>query len=146
MYLAFDDGPLPEATPFILEVLAKYDIKATVFMVGDNVRKYPEVFRQVVEAGHRIGNHTFNHIGGFKHTISSYSDNAEKANEYLHTNLFRLHPGWMRWDQYAWHGCNYRIVMWELVTRQYSNMKSAEGVVNTLKRYARHVLLINFHN
>ena len=69
VYLTFDDGPIPEATPFILEVLAKYDIKATFFMVGDNVRKHPEVFRQVVEAGHRIGNHTFTHVGGFQRMV-----------------------------------------------------------------------------
>ena len=81
VYLTFDDGPIPESTPFILQTLKEFGIHATFFMVGDNVRKYPEVFRQVVEAGHRIGNHTFNHIGGFKHTISSYTNNAEKANE-----------------------------------------------------------------
>lgn len=146
VYLTFDDGPIPEATPFILEILAKYDIKATFFMVGDNVRKYPEVFRQVVEAGHRIGNHTFNHIGGFKHTISSYSNNAEKANEYLHTNLFRPPHGWMRWDQYAWLGRKYRIVMWDLVTRDYSKWMTAEGVVNNVKRYARNGSIITFHD
>ena len=146
VYLTFDDGPIPEATPFILEVLAKYDIKATFFMVGDNVRKHPEVFRQVVEAGHRIGNHTFNHVGGFKHTISAYSDNAEKANEYLHTNLFRPPHGWMRWDQYAWLGRKYRIVMWDLVTRDYSKWMTAEGVVNNVKRYARNGSIITFHD
>ena len=146
VYLTFDDGPIPEATPFILEVLAKYDIKATFFMVGDNVRKHPEVFRQVVEAGHRIGNHTFNHIGGFEHTISSYSNNAEKANEYLHTNLFRPPHGWMRWDQYAWLGRKYRIVMWDLVTRDYSKWMTAEGVVNNVKRYARNGSIITFHD
>ena len=146
VYLTFDDGPIPEATPFILEVLAKYDIKATFFMVGDNVRKHPEVFRQVVEAGHRIGNHTFNHIGGFRHKISSYSNNAELANEYLHTNLFRPPHGWMRWDQYAWLGRKYRIVMWDLVTRDYSKWMTAEGVVNNVKRYARNGSIITFHD
>ena len=146
VYLTFDDGPIPQATPFILEVLAKYDIKATFFMVGDNVRKHPEVFRQVVEAGHRIGNHTFNHIGGFRHKISSYSNNAELANEYLHTNLFRPPHGWMRWDQYAWLGRKYRIVMWDLVTRDYSKWMTAEGVVNNVKRYARNGSIITFHD
>ena len=76
VYLTFDDGPIPESTPFILETLKKYNIKATFFMVGDNVRKYPELYRQIVEAGHRVGNHTFNHIGGFKHTIKTYSYNT----------------------------------------------------------------------
>ena len=89
VYLTFDDGPIPEATPFILRVLEEWGVKATFFMVGDNVRKHPDLYRQVVEAGHRIGNHTFNHIGGFKHSISEYNNNADMANELLNTNLFR---------------------------------------------------------
>ena len=112
VYLTFDDGPIPEATPFILDTLAKHDVKATFFMVGDNVRKHPELYEKVVAAGHRIGNHTFNHIGGFRHTIKTYSANAEKANELLHTDLFRPPHGWMRFDQYFWLGRSYRIVMW----------------------------------
>ena len=89
VYLTFDDGPIPEATPFILETLAEHGIKATFFMVGDNVRKHPELYEKVVAAGHRIGNHTFNHIGGFRHSIHTYSANASKADELLHTDLFR---------------------------------------------------------
>ena len=93
VYLTFDDGPIPEATPFILDTLSQYGIKATFFMVGDNVRKYPELYNKVVAAGHRIGNHTFNHIGGFRHTITTYKANADKADQLLHTDLFRLMGG-----------------------------------------------------
>ncbi|MDY3847068.1 MAG: polysaccharide deacetylase family protein [Prevotella sp.] len=146
VYLTFDDGPIPEATPFILDTLAQFGIKATFFMVGDNVRKHPEVFQMVVDAGHRIGNHTFNHIGGFKHSIHFYSENASKADQLLHTNLFRPPHGWMRWDQYAWLGRKYRIVMWDLVTRDYSKWMTAEGVVNNVKRYARNGSIITFHD
>ena len=67
VYLTFDDGPIPEATPFILQTLARYGIRATFFMVGDNVRKYPHLYQQIVDAGHQVGNHTFHHLGGFKH-------------------------------------------------------------------------------
>ena len=146
VYLTFDDGPIPESTPFILETLKKYDIKATFFMVGDNVRKYPELYRQIVEAGHRVGNHTFNHIGGFKHTIKTYSYNTEKANAYIHSNLFRPPHGWMRLDQYAWLGRKYRIVMWDLVTRDYSKWMTAEDVLNNVKHYARNGSIITFHD
>ena len=66
VYLTFDDGPIPEVTPWVLELLKKHDIKATFFMVGDNIRKHPDEYRMVVEHGHRIGNHTFNHIRGFE--------------------------------------------------------------------------------
>ena len=146
VYLTFDDGPIPESTPFILETLKKYNIKATFFMVGDNVRKYPELYRQIVEAGHRVGNDTFNHIGGFKHTIKTYSYNTEKANAYIHSNLFRPPHGWMRLDQYAWLGRKYRIVMWDLVTRDYSKWMTAEDVLNNVKHYARNGSIITFHD
>ncbi len=146
VYLTFDDGPIPEATPFILDTLAEYGVKATFFMVGDNVRKYPDIYNKVVAAGHRIGNHTFNHIGGFRHTIKTYSDNANKANELLHTNLFRPPHGWMRLDQYFWLGRSYRIVMWDLVTRDYSKWMTAEDVLNNVKRYTRNGSIITFHD
>ena len=100
VYLTFDDGPIPEITPWVLDLLDKYGIKATFFMVGDNVRKHPAEFRMVVERGHRIGNHTFNHIRGFEFLSKNYLANTDKANEYLHTDLFRPPHGHMRWLQY----------------------------------------------
>ena len=69
VYLTFDDGPIPEATPFILDVLKDFGVKATFFMVGDNVRKYPELFERIKAEGHQVGNHTHNHIGGLRHSI-----------------------------------------------------------------------------
>ena len=146
VYLTFDDGPIPEATPFILDTLRHYGIKATFFMVGDNARKYPELLQHVIEEGHRIGNHTHNHISGFRHSMRKYSYNVEKANAYLHTNLFRPPHGWMRLDQYAWLGRKYRIVMWDLVTRDYSKWLTAEDVVNNVKQYTRNGSIITFHD
>lgn len=146
VYLTFDDGPIPEATPFILDTLAEFGIHATFFMVGDNVRKHPELYRRVVEAGHRIGNHTFHHMGGFKHSVKTYNADAEQANELLHTNLFRPPHGWMRLDQYIWLGRKYRIVMWDLVTRDYSKWMTADDVLANVKRYARNGSIITFHD
>ena len=80
VYLTFDDGPIPQSTPFILKTLEDFGIKATFFMVGDNVRKYPELYEQIVAAGHQVGNHTYNHIGAFKHWAITYAVNAQKAN------------------------------------------------------------------
>ena len=82
VYLTFDDGPIPEVTPWVLELLDKHNIKATFFMVGDNIRKHPDVFRMVVERGHRIGNHTFNHIRGFEYLSVNYLANTgQRADE-----------------------------------------------------------------
>ena len=146
VYLTFDDGPIPEATPFILDVLKRYDIKATFFMVGDNARKSPEHHQRVIDEGHRIGNHTHNHIAGFRHTIHEYSYNVEKANAYLHTNLVRPPHGWMRPDQYAWLSRKYKIVMWDLVTRDYSKWMTADDILNNVRRYARNGSIITFHD
>ena len=146
VYLTFDDGPIAEATPFILKTLAEFNIKATFFMVGDNVRKYPDLYRQVVEAGHRIGNHTYHHIGGFRHSIKHYCDDADQANELLHTDLFRPPHGWMRIDQYLWLGRKYRIVMWDLVTRDYSKWLTPQEVLNNVRRYTRNGSIITFHD
>ncbi len=146
VYLTFDDGPIPQATPFVLDVLKEHNIKATFFMVGDNVRKHPLIYERVKAEGHQIGNHTFNHISGFKHSIKTYSDNAEKANTYLHSHLFRPPHGWMRLTQYARLRKKYRIVMWDLVTRDYSKWMTAEDVLNNVKRYTRNGSIITFHD
>ena len=146
VYLTFDDGPIPEATPFVLDTLDKFGIKATFFMVGDNVRKHPATYRMVVERGHRIGNHTFNHIGGFRHSCKDYLENTDKANAFLNTNLFRPPHGWMRMLQFRLLRKHYRVVMWDLVTRDYSKRLTAEDVVNNVKRYTRNGSIITFHD
>ena len=89
VYLTFDDGPIPEVTPWVLELLKKHDIKATFFMVGDNIRKHPDEYRMVVEHGHRIGNHTFNHIRGFEYSNPDYLANTRRVDEIIHSDLFR---------------------------------------------------------
>ncbi len=147
VYLTFDDGPIPESTPFILDTLKRFGVKATFFMVGDNVRKYPELFQQIVADGHQVGNHTHNHISGFSHSLHEYSYNVEKANAYIHSHLFRPPHGWIRPVQYALlTQKKYKMVMWDLVTRDYSKWLTAADVVNNVKRYARNGSIITFHD
>jgi len=146
VYLTFDDGPIPEATPFILDTLRAYGAKATFFMVGDNVRKYPHLFRQIVEEGHQVGNHTFNHYGGLKHLAHTYVENTEKANALIGAHLFRPPHGIMSQKEYYLLQKKYKIVMWDLVTRDYSNRLTAEDVVENVRRYARNGSIITFHD
>ena len=146
VYLTFDDGPIPEATPFILDTLKEFDAKATFFMVGDNVRKYPELYERIIAEGHQVGNHTHDHIGGLRHTIKEYSYNVEKANAYIKSHYLRPPHGWMRHGLYVWLSRRYKIVMWDLVTRDYSKLLTAEDVVNNIKRYARNGSIITFHD
>ena len=146
VYLTFDDGPIPEVTPWVLDVLDRYHIKATFFMVGDNVRKHPDEYRMVVERGHRIGNHTYNHLKGFKEDSEYYMANIEKADSYLATNLFRPPHGFMRLSQYRVLRERYRIIMWDLVTRDYNSKFTGEQVLQKVKRYARPGSIITFHD
>lgn len=81
VYLTFDDGPIPESTPFILDTLKKYNVKATFFMVGENVLRYHDLYNRIVAEGHQVGNHTFNHIGSLRHMAITYAANTYKANE-----------------------------------------------------------------
>lgn len=146
VYLTFDDGPIPEITPWVLDLLDKYDIKATFFMVGDNIRKFPETYRMVVERGHRIGNHTFNHIRGFEYLSKNYLSNTDKANEMMQTDLFRPPHGHMRWAQYHILKKRYQIVMWDLVTRDYSKRRNGKQVFEIVKKYVRNGSIITFHD
>ena len=160
VYLTFDDGPIPEATPFVLDTLARYGVKATFFMVGDNIRKHPDIFRQVVEAGHAIGNHTYNHIGGLRWLSINYLANTQLAQETMMEELdnpqtspltpqplFRPPHGWMRPLQYlVVRQQGYRIIMWDLVTRDYSRRLTADEVFENVRRYARNGSIITFHD
>lgn len=146
VYLTFDDGPIPEVTPRVLEILRNYGVKATFFMVGDNVRKYPEVFEMVKSDGHRLGNHTFNHLGGIKHSTKDYVLNIHKANAYIHSDLFRPPHGWLRHRQYYFLKRHYKLVMWDLVTRDYSKRLNADDVFENVRRHARPGSIITFHD
>lgn len=147
VYLTFDDGPIPRVTPWVLDVLDKYGIKATFFMVGDNIRKHPDEFRMVVERGHRIGNHTFNHIRGLSYDINSYLENTEKAcRMMMGTNLFRPPHGYMSPKQYAELKKRYKIIMWDLVTRDYNRKFNGEQILQKVKKYARNGSIITFHD
>ena len=146
VYLTFDDGPIPEVTPWVLDVLDKYNVKATFFMVGDNARKHPNEFKMVIERGHRIGNHTHNHLRGLEVSTEHYIDNIEKAAGHLETDLFRPPHGFMRFKQYRALCDRYRIIMWDLVTRDYNPKLTGEQVLEKVKRYARPGSIITFHD
>ena len=146
VYLTFDDGPIPEATPFILDTLSKYGVKATFFMVGDNVRKYPHLYERIKAEGHQVGNHTYNHMGSVRHTLKTYVKNTNKANELIHSKYFRPPHGWMRPAAYIWLKRKYKVVMWDVVTRDYSKLLTAEDVVNNIKTYTRNGSIITFHD
>lgn len=146
VYLTFDDGPIPEITPWVLDLLDRYRMKATFFLVGDNVRKHSEEYRMIVERGHRVGNHTYNHIQGLHYLSKHYLANVEKANELIHTDLFRPPHGFMRWTEYMILRNKYRMVMWDVVTRDYSKRLDGAEVFEKVKKYVRNGSIITFHD
>lgn len=89
IYISFDDGPHPTITPFVLDTLKKYNAQATFFCIGDNVRKFPEIYQQVIDEGHAVGNHTMHHVNGWKTNDDAYCSEIEQAANYINSNLFR---------------------------------------------------------
>jgi peptidoglycan/xylan/chitin deacetylase (PgdA/CDA1 family) len=146
VYLTFDDGPIPESTPFILETLARYGIKATFFMVGDNVARNPELFEEVKRRGHKVGNHTMNHVQGAHTSTRAYLHNVFKAHELIRSPLFRPPHGLLRWAQSKVLRGRFTIIMYDLVTRDYSKKLKPERVLNNVKRFARNGSIIVFHD
>lgn len=146
VYLTFDDGPIPQITPWVLDLLDKYNIKATFFCVGDNVRKHPDIYKMVIDRGHRVGNHTFNHVQGIRKFTGRYLANAILAEEYIESDLFRPPHGHMRIKQFFTLRKRYKIVMWDVVTRDYSKRMTPDNVFDNVKKYTRDGSIIVFHD
>lgn len=146
VYLTFDDGPVPEVTPWVLDLLDTYDIKATFFLVGDNVRRSPELFSEIKRRGHSWGNHTMHHMQGMKVTTMRYMRDVTEADRLIGSILFRPPHGLLRWKQAAIIKSHYNLVMYDLVTRDYSKKLNAEQVVENVKHYTRNGSIIVFHD
>lgn len=146
VYLTFDDGPIPEETPWVLDLLDRYAIKATFFMVGDNVRRHPELLEEVRRRGHSYGNHTMHHLQGMKVRAHRYMRDVAQARELIDSPLFRPPHGLIRWKQAKALKEHFNIVMYDLVTRDYSRKLGPERVLENVKRYARNGSIIVFHD
>ncbi len=146
VYLTFDDGPIPEVTPWVLDLLDYYDIKATFFLVGDNVARSPELFEEIKRRGHSWGNHTMNHLQGFKEMSTTYLRNIKQADDLIDSPLYRPPHGIMRWGQARVINRHMNIVMYDLVTRDYSRHLDGPAVLRNVKRFARNGSIIVFHD
>lgn len=146
VFLTFDDGPIPEETPWVLDMLDKHAIKATFFMVGDNVRKYPHLYEEVKRRGHSYGNHTMHHLQGIKESATTYLRDITEADRLIDSILFRPPHGIIYPEQAKLIRRHYNIVMYDLVTRDYSKRVTGEQVLDNVKRYARNGSIIVFHD
>lgn len=146
IYLTFDDGPIPEVTPWVLDLLDKFGIKATFFMVGDNVRRNPELLEEVKRRGHSYGNHTMHHLQGMKVRGVRYLRDVREADAIIDSPLFRPPHGILRWGQARALKNQYNIIMYDLVTRDYNKNLTPEQVVDNVRKYARKGSIIVFHD
>lgn len=146
IYLTFDDGPNPQITPQVLDILDEHGVKATFFCVGDNVRKYPDTFSEVTSRGHAVGNHTFNHIKGFKFSTADYVANVQKASEYIESRILRPPHGQIKFSQVRALKKNYKIIMWDLITFDYDKNVTPEQISRIVKKQTRNGSIVVFHD
>ncbi|MDE6073148.1 MAG: polysaccharide deacetylase family protein [Muribaculaceae bacterium] len=146
VYLTFDDGPIPEVTPWLLDTLAHYKVKATFFMVGDNVKRNPDLFERIKAEGHSYGNHTMHHRMGHRTSFHTYARDIAEANDLIGSHLFRPPHGLMRWSQAQVIKQRYSIIMYDLITRDYNRNFGPDRIFENIRRYARNGSIIVFHD
>lgn len=164
LYLTFDDGPTPAFTPFILQQLKKYQAKATFFCVGNNIEKYPEIFQQIIDEGHSVGNHTFNHLNGWKTNTAVYLKNIEISEKYIevnsnfnpsassgqaiqHSKLFRPPYGKMTLSQVKkLRTQGYKIIMWDVLSGDFDSSISDEKVLKNVLNHTKNGSIIVLHD
>lgn len=147
VYITFDDGPIPECTPLVLDILSKYGIHATFFMVAENAQRYPELLQRVREEGHSIGNHTYHHLRGCQATKQTYMQDIAIAKQVLQTSLFRPPHGRMTCSQKkALREAGYQIYLWDVLTHDYNPKYTPEKMLRIVQRFTRNGSIIVLHD
>lgn len=146
LYLTFDDGPIPELTPWILDTLQAFGAKATFFCVGDNVRKHSAIFERTLAAGHAVGNHTFHHLNGWKTPLDTYLKNIEQCREQVNSTLFRPPYGRLTRQQHAALSPEYQVVMWDVLSGDFDPGITPEKCLNNVVRHARPGSVVVLHD
>ncbi|HEY1062204.1 MAG TPA: polysaccharide deacetylase family protein [Daejeonella sp.] len=149
VYLTFDDGPIPVVTPYVLNTLKKYNCKATFFCIGDNIDKNPSILSDIITEGHTVGNHTHNHLRGWKTSDSDYLDNVRKASVLTGTRLFRPPYGRIKKSQItAIRKCfpETEIVMWDVLSGDFDERITKEQCVENVLKHHKNGSIIVFHD
>jgi peptidoglycan/xylan/chitin deacetylase (PgdA/CDA1 family) len=149
LYLSFDDGPHPVATPFVLDELKKYDAKATFFCIGKNVDGYPQLYRRILLEGHRAGNHTYDHLNGWKVDDKRYLENIRDAARLIDSDLFRPPYGRISAFQSSLLRSapfHYKIIMWQVLSADFDRTLTADRCARYVKRHTRPGSIVVFHD
>ncbi len=139
VYLTFDDGPIPEVTPFVLDCLNEYEAKATFFCVGKNIDENPEVFKRLLLEGHLVGNHSYSHLNGWKVSSSQYIDDIKKCEQ----AILQFHPSFIKLFRPPYGKItprqikllfDYKLIMWDVISGDFDgNLRKEDCLNNTIK-------------
>ena len=153
VYLTFDDGPHPDVTPWVLQTIKEHNIKAVFFCIGDNIERHPETFKQIIEEGHTIGNHTFNHLNGWNTANAVYTDNFEKCEVAIAkriaapAKLFRPPYGRIKSAQSKWvRNKGYKIVMWDVLSADFDQSITPQQCLHNVTGSVTGGSIIIFHD
>jgi peptidoglycan/xylan/chitin deacetylase (PgdA/CDA1 family) len=146
LYLTFDDGPTPAVTNEILDLLDKFNAKATFFCLGRNVERHPEIYSEIIKRGHKTGNHTYSHLKGWETKNKEYFQDIELASQFIESNLFRPPYGRIKRAQIKFLKKKYSIVLWNVMSHDYEKLWSKERCLRAVLRYADEGSIIVFHD
>jgi len=149
IYLTFDDGPIPIVTPFVLNILKQYHAKATFFCIGDNIGKHPQLFADVKNGGHAIGNHTYNHLRGWDTDSNVYLQNFMQADEVIQSNLFRPPYGRIKRQQIKLLKAaqpDLKIIMWDVLSGDFDINLSPEACLKGVLKHTEAGSIVVFHD
>ena len=155
LFLTFDDGPTPEITPFVLDQLKKYNAKATFFCIGKNIEKHPDIFKQIIEDGHAIGNHTHNHLKGWKTKTNKYLDDVLQCEKTISKTtknsskprLFRPPYGKIKRKQAKRLIMNnYKVIMWDVLSADFDTKVSKQQCFQNVVKHSKNGSVIVFHD
>lgn len=152
IYITFDDGPIPIITPWVLNQLSEFNAKATFFCIGENIQKYPEIFEEIIRAGHSVGNHTCNHLKGWNTNTNIYIDNFKKCDKEIQKNdykslLFRPPYGKIKRSQAKIiQKLGFKIIMWDVISMDFDKNVSQENCLRNVTENATSGSIIIFHD
>jgi peptidoglycan/xylan/chitin deacetylase (PgdA/CDA1 family) len=146
IFLTFDDGPIPNVTPWVLNLLDQYNAKATFFCVGDNVRKHPDIFQEVVDRGHIAGNHTFNHLNGWSTDNIPYFHNVRHCARIVEGSLFRPPYGKLKPKQIQFLTRHYEIIMWDVLSGDFDQSITPQQCYENVIQHSKEGSIVVFHD
>jgi peptidoglycan-N-acetylglucosamine deacetylase len=146
IYLTFDDGPVPEVTPWVLDILDTFEAKATFFCVGENVKKNPDIFEDILRRNHTVGNHTYSHINGWKSEPEDYFENVGKCEDLINTTLFRPPYGKISSAQHKLLEKQFNLVFWTVLSGDFDQSISPQKCLENAKTSVEKGSIVVFHD